>query len=195
MKIMVLKIYKCFNTIHDDNNVLLISNQKFQMINNLLKLNEKINNISIFSPHFIPSLIYNEKFKYKIIIFDLQDSGYKIKINNFEEIKKYLENGGNIIMSHDQIYIFSKLLKAKFVKGIGPFKSKAKILNNSHPILSSYYDLNFQKNDLIEIAETHRSSITYNNMKEYLNDLLIELDDGEHGEYILIKEIGKGKLI
>ena len=91
-------------------------------------------------------------------------------------------------MSHDQIYIFSKLLKAKFVKGIGPFKSKAKILNNSHPILSSYYDL-------IEIAETHRSSITYNNMKEYLNDLLIELDDGEHGEYILIKEIGKGKLI
>ena len=51
MKIMVLKIYKCFNTIHDDdNNVLLISNQKFQMINNLLKLNEKINNISIFSP-------------------------------------------------------------------------------------------------------------------------------------------------
>ena len=47
---MVLKIYKCFNTIHDDNNVLLISNQKFQMINNLLKLNEKINNISIFSP-------------------------------------------------------------------------------------------------------------------------------------------------
>ena len=32
-------------------------------------------------------------------------------------------------------------------------------------------------------------------MKEYLNDLLIELDDGEHGEYILIKKIGKGKLI
>ena len=199
-----LKIYKCFNNNHGDNNVLLISNQKFEMIHNLLKINEKINNISIFSPNFIPNLIYQDNFKYKIIIFDFQDAGYEIKKDNIEEIKKYLESGGNIIITHDHwtlleiqgnSAICSSLLKAKLISRLGANKSKARILNNSHPIFNSYYNLNFQKNDLIEIAETHRSCTTYDDMKEYLNDLLIELDDDEHGEYLLIKEIGKGRLI
>ena len=32
-------------------------------------------------------------------------------------------------------------------------------------------------------------------MEDYYKDLLIELDDNKHGEYLLIKEIEKGKLI
>ena len=32
-------------------------------------------------------------------------------------------------------------------------------------------------------------------MKEYYKDLLIELDDNKHGEYLLIKKNGKGNLI
>ena len=38
--------------------------------------------------------------KYKMIIFDLQDAGF-CDTNNPEVIKKYLNDGGNIIVTHD----------------------------------------------------------------------------------------------
>ena len=123
-----IKIYKCFNTIKEENNVLLISNKKFQLINDLLKLNEKINKISISSPNIIISkLLYQDIYKYKIIIYDLWDSGYNIKENNYENIKKYLDNGGNIIITHDLSDTYIRLLNLKLINpGIFHCVKKAK---------------------------------------------------------------------
>ena len=192
-----LKLYKCFNTIKEENNVLLISNQKFKIINNLLKLNESIKDISIFPPEFIiPRLLYKDIYKYKIITYDLQDSGYNIKSNsNYEEIKKYLENGGNIILTHDQIGDYMQLLNVKWTKRDCNRVKKAKIINSTHPIFKSHYYLKLKNNDLIDIDTTHSETIGFINKKEYNKEILIELEDGFKGVYLLIKEIGKGKLI
>ena len=196
-----LKIYKCFNTNTEKNDVLLISNEKYPMIHNLLKLNERINNISIFPPEFIiPRLIFEDINKYKIIIYDLQDGGYSTT-NNYEDIKKYLENGGNIIVTHDHWTYYSlkddciKLLNAKIEQQNYTHSNKARIINNSHPIFKSHYNLNLPNNSLIDIANTHKTDTVYIDMQEYSKNLLIELEDQKHGEYLLVRELGKGKLI
>ena len=180
-----LKIIKCFKSINEDNNILLISNQKYPMINNLLRLNKKINNITIFSPDFIiPKLTYQNINEYKIIIYDLSDGGYGIKTNINEDIKQYLENGGNIIITHDHWTLqnpqgdYAPLLNAKLIPHKYVIVGKAKILNNNHPIFKSYYNLNLQNNSEIDIAQTHKTDTEYNNNEEYLKDLLIELNDG-----------------
>ena len=192
-----LKIYKCFKSYKGDNDVLLISNQKDQIINNLLKFNEKIKKISIFSPDFIISkLLYEDINKYKIIIYDFQDCEYEMKIKNQKDINKYLENGGNIILTHNKIRDYMELLNAKYIKGRRwTLVEKAKILNNTHPIFKSHYNLDFKKNQIISIDTTHKGAIEFLNKIEYQKELLIELEDGEHGEYLVVKEIGKGKLI
>ena len=52
-----------------------------------------------------------------------------------------------------------------------------------------------EEKDLIDVSLTHKTDTVYKNQKEYFNDLIIQLEDGKNGEYLLIKEIGKGKLI
>ena len=193
-----LKIYKCFDTIKEENNVLLISNKKFQIINNLLKLNDRIKDISIFPPEFIiPRLVYKDIYQYKIIIYDFKDAGYNIKYNsNNKTIKKYLENGGNIIITHNQIGdYYIQLLNAKWVEGKCKCVKKAKILNSAHPIFKSHHDLNYKNNDIIDIDTTHRDTIEFINKNEYNKEILVELEDDYNGVYLLVKEIGKGKLI
>ena len=144
------------------------------------------------------NVIYEHIKNYKIIIFDLQDAGY-CDTNNPSEMKKYLSEGGNIIVTHDHWSYNKKgcadLFGAKLIQQNYAFVKKAKILNNSHPIFTSFYQLDFENQKIIDIACTHKSNTVYENIEEYNKDLLIELEDGKHGEYLLIKEIGKGKLI
>ena len=199
-----IKIYQCFKSFtpieKPQYDVLLISKRKFPMLHNLLKLIKKINKIFIFPPEeIIPKMIYKDIKKYKIIIYDLQDNDY-CKTTNYFDIKKYLEDGGNIIVTHDHWTYRStdcvQLLDANYkLRNECPRTKKAKILNNTHPIFKSHNELNLQKNSLIDIAMTHRTNLEFNDMKVYLKDLLIELNDDKHGEYLLVKEIGKGKLI
>ena len=40
-----------------------------------------------------------------------------------------------------------------------------------------------------------KTDTIYENEDDYFKDLLIELNDEKHGEYLLIKEIGKAKLV
>ena len=139
--------------------------------------------------------------QFKAIIYDLQDSGFEETINT-EEINNYLKNGGNIIITHDQwsywtrkASVNAKLFGAKIQKQDYNFVSKAKIYNNNHPIFTSFYDLYLDNKSIINISATHKSDTIYENMEEYYKDLLIELEDNKHGEYLLIKEIEKGKVI
>jgi len=88
-----------------------------------------------------------------------------------------------------------KLLGAELQSQSYKLVNKAKILNNTHPVLNSFFDLRFMEKDIFVISTTHKTDTVYKNTKEYFNDLIIELEDGKHGEYLLIKEIGKGKLI
>ena len=45
------------------------------------------------------------------------------------------------------------------------------------------------------ISSTHHADTVYNDLDEYARDLIIELKDGRHGEYLLVKEYGKGKIV
>ena len=135
--------------------------------------------------------------KYKIIIYDLKDCGFGIA-EDLNEIKKYLNNGGNIIITHDHWsahYYNGKcyeLFNCVFDKNQGNKRvNLKKIVNKTHPIFSSFYQLNEYN---LEISLTHRGINKYLN-EEYLKDMIIELDDGFHGEYLLIKNYGKGRLI
>ena len=45
------------------------------------------------------------------------------------------------------------------------------------------------------ISSTHHADATYSDLDVYARDLIIELNDNKHGEYLLVKEYGKGKVI
>ena len=142
---------------------------------------------------------YDDIKDYKIIIYDLNDSGY-CDTNNPKDIKKYLLEGGSIIITHDhwtnhKLKDDSELLGIKFISQNNPETKKAKMLNNMHPVFTSFYQLDNKNETIIDIAKTHKHNMEFENKEEYKKNLLMELDDGKHGEYLFIKDIGKGKLI
>ena len=195
------KFLKNHININGDNSVMLITNNTCPLLTNLLKFNNSINKIDIKPSKSLSNLNFKNMQQFKAIIYDLQDSGFEETINT-EEINNYLKNGGNIIITHDQwshwirmASVNAKFFGAKIQKQDYIFVSKAKIYNNNHPIFTSFYDLYLDNKSIINISATHKSDTIYENMEEYYKDLLIELEDNKYGEYLLIKEIEKGKVI
>ena len=71
------------------------------------------------------------------------------------------------------------------------YASKIKIVDDEHPVFSSYYKLNINN---LQISETHSSDkLIFEN--EYLKDVIIELDNDINSEYLMIKSYEKGKII
>ena len=180
---------------------MLITNNTSPILTNLLKFNNSINKIDIKPSKALPNLNFQNMQQFKAIIYDLKDAGFE-ETCNIEEINKYLKNGGNIIITHDQwthsprkASANAKLIGAKIQKQEFTFVSKAKIYNDNHPIFTSFYNLYLDNQNIINISPTHKTDTIYENMKEYFKDLLIELDNNKYGEYLLIKENEKGKII
>ena len=192
-----LKINKL--NFNEGNNIMLISNNKFPTLRNLLKTVKPVDKIDFILPqNILPNPKYDNMKKYKMIIFDLQDAGF-CDTNNPEVIKKYLNDGGNIIVTHDH-WTYNKkgcahLFGAKIVNQNYVHVKKAKIINNLHPVFTSFYQLDYGNQKIIDIARTHKTNTIYENVEEYKKDILMELEDGKQGEYLIIKDIGKGKLI
>ena len=180
------------------NNILLISDGSYSLLKYALQISPYYNKITVLPPDYIiPRLNENIMNNFKIIIYDLKDSGYGTN-DDINEMRKYLNQGGNIIVTHDQWFhttykgksyeLFDAILtNDRYFKHC----NKIKILQNEHPVFSSFYKID--KNDL-SISYTHAGYNKYLN-KDYLNDMVIELDDDHHTEYLLIKDFGKGKLI
>ena len=183
------KVDKCFEEISEIQklkkfNVLLISQQTNSLLYNLLKTCPYINEISIFDNTFITQR-FNDRImeKFKIIIYDPKDGSYGIRFSE-ENIKKYLNKGGNIIFTHGQ-WINDNTYKTPY------YTSKIKIIDNKHPVFSSYYKLNITN---LHITETHNFyKLIFEN--EYLKDVIIELDNEIKSEYLMIKNYEKGKII
>ena len=183
------KIDKCFEEISEIQklkkfNVLLISDQTNSLLYNLLKTCPYINDISIFNNNFIVQK-FNDRImeKFKIIIYDLNDGGFGIRLGD-ENVRKYLSKGGNIIFTHDQWMNNNRYQKDYYA-------SKIKIVDDEHPVFSSYYKLNINN---LQISETHSSDkLIFEN--EYLKDVIIELDNDINSEYLMIKSYEKGKII
>ncbi len=184
------------------NNVLLISTQAVPLLTNLLHLNPIITHFSTLKPDFVlPKLNKEYLMKFKIILYDLQDNGYKIATQK-EAIKEYVMNGGNVIVTHDHWTFVSasisgmeELLGATLKNQTSVFTTVATVTKDSHPIFNSYYNLNFTKGTTFTISNTHHSNTIYNDLDEYARDLIIELNDNIHGEYLMVKEYGKGKIV
>jgi len=183
------KIDKCFEEISEIQklkkfNVLLISDQTNSLLYNLLKTCPYINEISIFNNNFIVQK-FNDRImeKFKIIIYDLHDGSFGIRLGD-ENVRKYLNKGGNIIFTHDQWMNNNRYQKDYYA-------SKIKIVDDEHPVFSSYYKLNINN---LQISETHSSDkLIFEN--EYLKDVIIELDNDINSEYLMIKSYEKGKII
>jgi hypothetical protein len=165
-------------------NVLLISDKTNSLTYNLLKTCPYINDIYLFDNDFIVQKI-NDRImeKFKIIIFDPRDIRYTMRFGDIK-IRNYLNKGGNIIFTHDQWindYRYQNDYKA----------SSVKIVDEEHPVFSSYYKLNTSN---FKIAETHNSNkLIFEN--EYLKDVIIQLNNDISSEYLMIKNYEKGKLI
>ena len=184
------------------NNVLFISTQTIPILTNLLLLNPIITHFSVLKPDFIlPNLNKEYLKKFKTIIFDLQDCGYKATVQK-EAIKEYLMNGGNIILTHDHwTYVptsisgMEELLGATLKNQTYVRVTSATVTKESHPIFNSYYNLNFSKGTTFTVSKTHHTDTIYSDLDVYARDLLIELNDNIHGEYLMVKEYGKGKIV
>jgi len=187
-----------------NNNVLLVSkDKKNSVLYKLLKQNSCINKICVFEPNILPDLTENILSKYKILIYDICNCGFG-RTKSKDEIKNYVSKGGNVIVTHDHwTYLANgylemngciELLGARLVQQSYTHVTKAKILKKEHPIFKVFYDLSSENNN-INVSDTHKTDTFYNNIDEYNRDLLIELEDGKHGEYLLIKEIERGKII
>ena len=192
------------NLIEKDNALLITNDKKSSILYGLLKLSVNNINIELSSSSFLSTINYEKIKKYKIVIYDLKDGGY-CETKNAEEVKKYVANGGNVIVTHDQwnygwdkntscMYLF---LRGKYDpnKPGGKEVNKAKILKKDHPIFNSFYSLQLLSTDEIEVTTTHRNPIKFENVDEYNKNMIIELNDGYNGYYLLIKGIEKGKII
>ena len=164
------------------NNVLLISKEKESVLYKLITQNPSVNKISVIEPNMIlPYLTEKILLKFKIVIYDICNSGFG-KTNNKEDVKKYLLKGGNIIVTHDHwTYLgnddFSEVLGAKLVSSSYVSSTKAKILKKEHPVLKSFYDLYSEnKDDYIDIYSTHKTDTDFSDkFEEYSRDLIIQL--------------------
>ena len=111
-------------------------------------------------------------------------------------------NGGNIILTHDHwtfiptsISGMEELLGATLKAQTYTHVRAATVTKESHPIFNSYYNLNFSKGTPLTISKTHHTDTIYSDLDVYARDLLIELNDNIHGEYLMVKEYGKGKIV
>ena len=165
-------------------NILLISEQTNSLLYNLLKTCPYINDISIFNNVFIVQR-FNDRImeKFKIIIYDLKDGGFGIRLGD-ENVRKYLNKGGNIIFTHEQ-WINDNRYQTYY------YSSKIKIVDDKHPVFSSYYKLNINN---LQISETHNENkLIFEN--EYLKDVIIDINNDINSEYLMIKNYEKGKII
>ena len=184
------------------NNVLLVSTSAVPLLTNLLLLNPIITHFSTLKPDSIlPNLNKEYLKKFKIILYDMYLYGFKVTTQK-EAIKEYLMNGGNIILTHNHwTYVptsisgMEELLGATLKNQTYVRVTSATVTKESHPIFNSYYNLNFTKGTPLTIASTHHPDTIYSDLDVYARDLLIELNDNKHGEYLLVKEYGKGKIV
>lgn len=184
------KINECLEEISEikrlkNFNVLLISEETNSLLYNLLKTCPYINEIYIFKNDFIIQKFTDRIIeKFKIIIFDLWDIYYKIQFGD-EKIKKYLSKGGNIIFTHNH-WMNNNNYQTNY------FSSKVTIVDDKHPVFSSYYNINTTNN--FEISETHNlNKLIFEN--KYLTDVVIKLNNDINSEYLMIKNYEIGKLI
>ena len=165
--------------------VLLISDQTNPLLYNLLKTCPYVSEIYIFQNDFIIQK-FTERImeKFKIIIFDLSDKAYTTRFGD-ENIRKYINKGGNIIFTHNQ-WMNNYVYQNKY------YASTIKIIDAEHPVFSSYYNINTTTG--FQITETHNhNKLIFEN--EYLKDVVIQLNNDISSEYLLIKNYEKGKLI
>lgn len=190
------------------NNVLFISkDKKKSILYKILKQNPCINKISVIDPNTIlPDLSEKILSKFKIMVYDIYNGGFlKTENKNKEQIKNYISKGGNIIVTHDHwTYLginpekggYCELLGARLQTQSYKSSTKIKILKKNHPIFKSFFDLTSESNnETININCTHKTDTIYDNYEEYKKDLIIQLEDEKEGEYLLCKEIGKGKIL
>ena len=98
-KLLVLELKEINEKLN--NNILLLSSRTDSLFHYLLKISPFVNNITVLPPNFIINKLNFQNFKkFKIIIYDMKDYGFQLK-ENISEIKKYLLNNGNIIVTHD----------------------------------------------------------------------------------------------
>ena len=72
------------------------------------------------------------------------------------------------------------------------YSSKITIVDDEHPVFSSYYNINTTNN--FKITETHNhNKLIFEN--EYLTDVVIKLNNDINSEYLMIKNYEIGKLI
>ena len=184
------KINGCLDEISElkklkDFKVLLISDQTNPLLYNLLKTCPYVSEIYIFQNDFIIQK-FTERImeKFKIIIFDLSDKAYTTRFGD-ENIRKYINKGGNIIFTHNQ-WMNNYVYQNKY------YASTIKIIDVEHPVFSSYYNINTTTG--FQITETHNhNKLIFEN--EYLKDVVIQLNNDISSEYLLIKNYEKGKLI
>ena len=165
--------------------VLLISDETNPLLYNLLKTCPYVSEIYIFQNDFIIQK-FTERImeKFKIIIFDLTDKAYTTRFGD-ENIRKYINKGGNIIFTHNQ-WMNNYVYQNKY------YASTIKIIDAEHPVFSSYYNINTTTG--FQITETHNhNKLIFEN--EYLKDAVIQLNNDISSEYLLIKNYEKGKLI
>ena len=186
------------------NNVLFISNQVVPLLTNLLHLNPIITHFSVLKPDFILPILNKEYLKkFKILLYDMNENGFKVTTQK-EAMKEYLMNGGNIIVTHNHwTYIptsisgMEELLGATLVNQNKNYLlvTSATVTKESHPIFNSFYNLNFSKGTPLTISSTHHTDTVFGDLDIYARDLIIELNDNKHGEYLMVKEYGKGKIV
>ena len=165
-------------------NVLLISEQTNSLLFNLLKTCPYIKEIYIFQNDFVIQKFTERVMeKFKIIIFDLKDAPYEIKFGD-ENVRKYISKGGNIIFTHEQ-WMTNNIYQAI------SYSSKINIVNDEHPVFSSYYNINTTN---FKISQTHNINKLIFEI-EYLKDTIIELVNDINSEYLMIKNYEKGSII
>ena len=167
-----------------------IQSKKEDLYDTLKKSNlfTKIKIVSLEAIKHINELLLSV---YDCVIYDLCDSACDIE-NPTEEIRNYIKNGGNVIVTHDfPPHGLLDIIGIKEKKYSFNQYHQVKIINYEHEIWKSYYDLNDWKSRPINIALTHAHYLQANNETKRL---MVSYDDNDE-LYLTTRKIGMGNAI
>ena len=189
--------------------VFLITNHGAgDLLEKLLKNIPFVSEVRTGSPEIISEMTESFLSLFDCIIYDLQDTGFFVKIKDIKVVERYINNGGSFLVTHDNWELDEQYSEGLYLLGMKFNESnnmwdilenkpvnKTRINHPEHPLFSSYYDLSNW--GIINILPSHsgRHSIEGNIDEKMLIEFIIEKEINYRFDYLSANEFGRGRII
>ena len=189
--------------------VFLITNHgSGDLLEKLLKQIPFISEVRTGSPEIISEMTESFLSLFDCIIYDLQDTGFLVKIKDIKVVERYINNGGSFLVTHDNWELYEQYSDGLYLLGMKFNESnnmwdilenkpvnKTRINHPDHPLFSSYFDLSNW--GIINILPSHSNNhfIEGNIDEKMLIEFILDKESSYRFDYLSANEFGRGRII